>query len=312
MFDIYTFLQEHVEIAKGPTRKGEVFLQSCLWCGSPSTHDTSFSVSVRKPVFYCFRCGQKGNWTHLVKKILGITWEQAAAKVNDGLDLQIRKVEKKQVTTIELPPRALFTREAEEYLKSRNLSKQTIEKFDLYFCARGRYASRIIIPVYVNDKPVMFQARTVKKDTQPRYKSPGGAPSVWLNLNSYRPGKSVVVVEGPFDVMRLDTLGIFAICPMGKNISESQIKDLTNLSIHDIILMQDRDALEFQGDTRPLQYLVQSLNKTFDVKISPLTCAKDPGELDKAGAIQTLQKTHTTVADLDWDRVLRWRSERMC
>lgn len=305
MFDIQNLVEKHFKISKVTPK--EIFLTECPYCGRPNTHESCFSVSRYKKVFHCFRCGKSGGWVSLVAKLEGITYEVAKTQVEGHIDLGVRKEEEQEVKLIRFPPRSLWTRKAGDYLESRGITQNTIERFGLYFCNVGKYAQRIIIPVAHGGKQVTFQARTIERNIEPRYCSPPGAPKVWFNLDGYRRGDKVVLVEGAFDVMNLCQLGVYAICPLGKNVNLGLIKYLTKAGISAIHILQDRDTLSHLGVSRPLSGLCKMLARHVNINICALRDVKDPGEMLDTKA---LDRSYRTLADLDWDRLSLWRGGR--
>jgi DNA primase len=304
-FDILNFLQAKTEIDRVTDK--EVFLKSCPQCGSPGSHASTISVSREKRLFFCWRCNYKGGWVKIIAKLANMSFQDAARMIGDDLNLRVeKKKEPKLVRAIELPPRSPWTVRSENYLRDRGISKQTEEEFGLYYCSLGKFQGRIIIPIRVNGIAVAFQGRAVDPKVEPRYRGPWDMPKnlVWFNLDRYRPGMKVVIVEGPFDVMKLHELGIFAICPLGKTISEDQIFVLTKVGIREIVLLQDQDALPFIGKTWAF------LSRKFDVSIIPLLTHNDPAELRGQEAEDVMQVHHETAASLDWYRVNHWRSKR--
>jgi DNA primase len=304
MFDIENFISKHVEI-QSKTEK-EIFLKSCPFCGSPGKHTTTCSVARNKPLFHCFRCGKSGSWISLVAKLSRISYAEAKAIVSDGLDLApTPKPEKEKEFVLHMPPRCHWTTKSENYLLDRGLTQQIIKKYALYYCRTGWYKERIIIPVVRHGIVVTFTARAIDKKTEPRYNAPKGSPKnkYWFNLDRYRPGLTPIIVEGAFDVMKLASYGIFAICPLGKTISMDQKNLLTKLKITAIGLLQDRDAAPY------LSRVWRSLSSQFDVRLIPLITTADPAELSEYEARTVMQVTHRTVAALDHQRLHAWRNK---
>src|SRR3972149_5265996 len=161
MFDILSFLENHTEVESSNAH--EVYLKACPWCGLPDKHRTSFGVSRDKPVFNCFRCGKSGHWAWLMAKVAHITTEQAREKLGDDLGLSVtRPIDEKEARIIELPPCSPMTLRAIKYLEDREIDEKIVEDFHLYYCARGKFQQRIIIPVIFKEKWMTFQARAVR------------------------------------------------------------------------------------------------------------------------------------------------------
>jgi DNA primase len=302
MFDITTWLKENTEVVD--VTKKEIFLGSCPWCGAPSTHKSNVSASRLKPVFNCFRCGKHGSWAYLVSKIRHIPVKEAKAIIGDDLDLRVEeRIEKKALIPQELPPMSPWTLRSWEYLLDRGMEERTIKHFRLYFCGNGWYRNRIIIPVVHEGVTLTFQARTVMPDVDPRYLSPKDSPKNQLlyNLDAYS-GQPVHLVEGPTDVWRMHQNGSYAVCPLGKQISEDQMDLLAKKGIGTVRLMQDPDTI-FNIDKT-----WEKLSRKFKVVILPLLGSKDPAEMSREEvSMASIYEEHTAMG-AKWSKVLEWRN----
>lgn len=95
-----------------------------------------------------------------------------------------------------------------------NIGALTARAFGLRWSMTGPYAWRIVIPIIMNDVPVAFQARTIHKDGDPKYKTSMWGPEVdpeaecgrparelLFNVDALQEGGEALLVEGPGDVM---------------------------------------------------------------------------------------------------------------
>jgi len=298
MFDIQQFLNQHSRIVEGPTAKGEMFLDRCPYCGAPKTHKSSFTVSKVRPVFYCYRCGTKGNWTKLVSK-LGKMSYQAAGLIVGHVKANKTEEKKEEQIVVRFPTSAMWSTRAVNYLEKRQIDAKTRDHFHLYFCNSGKYRDRIIVPVFHKGERITFQGRTVLPDGDPRYLSPpnDGKNRLLFNYDSLSTKiKVVILAEGPFDVIRLYQNRVTAVCSLGKSISDTQIALLKERGIKKVILMQDRDALV--RIDKGIGKLWRKLSSQFDVEIAPVMCKNDPGELDRAETQEILQSTCCSAYEL--------------
>ncbi len=88
-------------------------------------------------------------------------------------------------------------------------------RWGLGWCFTGRHAFRVIIPVVMGGVLVGFQARTIKDGVKPKYLTSSNivgrhtpeaecgrpAAAMLFNADAIRPGRDVLLVEGPGDVM---------------------------------------------------------------------------------------------------------------
>lgn len=117
------------------------------------------------------------------------------------------------------------------YLAERGLTLETIEEFEIGYCARGVMAQRIAIPIRnVKGDLVGYAGRWPgdPPDGRPKYRLPDGFKKsleifrLWEALQEDA-ALPLVIVEGFFDVMKLWQLGIRkSVALMGSSMSEAQ------------------------------------------------------------------------------------------
>jgi hypothetical protein len=303
VFDILEFLKKHTKVVR--TSEKEIFLENCPNCGKAGKHAWNFSVSRTKMVSHCFRCGKSYRWEWLVAKFGHMSAQEATRLMGAMPVSRVKQDTGRKILPAIMPPRSGWTIESELYLRNRGISEQTQEDFGLYYCSIGKYARRIIVPVTLGGIPMTFQARSIDKNVEPRYRSPFDSPKrhVMLNLDRYRGQKEIVLVEGPFDILRLHEHGIYAVSPLGKSLSKEQINLLTNLPIDAIVIMQDKDALSGIGK------LWKTLRCRFSVKIAPVLDGNDPGDMNREIAYSTLASTGATPLQAQRQKIMRWKKD---
>lgn len=144
-------------------------------------------------------------------------------------------------------PLPLPLRRAFRYLRERRISRQTIVRFDLGYCFGGRYAQRLIFPVYQNGQQVYFTNRYCGDGHPCKSLNPPSTPGAFrrnlclLNYDNVVGRPQVVVVEGPFDAMAAPN----AVALLGKTISTAQVQLLAALVPHglqEVCVVLDADA----------------------------------------------------------------------
>jgi hypothetical protein len=137
---------------------------------------------------------------------------------------------------IKLPDKALpithldASHEAIRYLEGRRFNiDKLFDEFRVLFCLddpNWMVAGRIIIPVYMNEQLVGWQARYVgepKTDNVPKYYTCPGTQrnQILYNYDAAKYFNFAVLVEGPTDVWRT---GRASIAPLGSSVSSTQIQ----------------------------------------------------------------------------------------
>ena len=135
----------------------------------------------------------------------------------------------------------------------------------------GDWKYRLIIPVIINGKIVSWTGRSILEKSKldelkiPRYKNLEIKKSVinpkecLFNLDNSK-NKTVVLTEGPFDVMRL---GDDFICSFGTSLTQSQIKEI-KLRYDKVFIMFDNE-IEAQQKARNYGQMLSSIG--VDVEI---------------------------------------------
>lgn len=167
-------------------------------------------VNPEKNVAICHRCGFKTRRAdELLSKLnLRLAFQQPAySRENESRPQQLSLPSEYEGTfhTSQLGRRAWG------YLIRRYIPPEVICAYELGFCATGEYAGRIIIPMYEGERLVNFQARDFL-GREPRYlsahASQGADRNTIFNLDRASQSGVLMVVEGPFDVLRLPDYAI--------------------------------------------------------------------------------------------------------
>ncbi len=176
------------------------------------------------------------------------------------------------------------------YPASRGISVDDVKAFGLFFCMAGRYANRLVFPVWERQKLVYFQARAMWLESDERrgryikslnpVKQEGLATSaeVLMNLDTARHYPRVAVTEGPIDCIHA---GPSAVCTFGKKISPIQALKLKYAGVRGIDLMWDGPTSnEPLGAWPEMVKAASQLAGLFDVRLVFLP-EGDPGDYDR-------------------------------
>lgn len=286
-FDWIKFLEHHqIEyVTHGPSVvRGNVAVH-CPYCGTadPSHH---MGISLAGHGWGCWRnrAHRGRNPTRLVASLLSISLSQARtmlgytdASVPDGnLRDRVNILLRPSTTSADTTRTLTFPPEIKrldwatckpsmffDYLYSRHYTREEAEwacqKFWLRYALTGEFSYRLIFPIrneegqliswtgraIAPDQTVRYKTLSVNKGT-PRALAP--ATDFLLREHQLHGGPVLVVCEGPFDAMRIETvcadLGVSATCLFTKTASEMQIAKLGVLSkrFRNKFLLLDQDA----------------------------------------------------------------------
>lgn len=278
MFRWEQFLKDHdiPFVERGPNINRNQIGIKCPLCGAadPSEH----LVLPREALWWsCRRNKRHGGErpTYLIQLLIGCTSEAAESLIgtpmpnrapDEAFGDQIRRLiggsateagKNRQPLPVKFPEEFRPLRDSGmgrrfvDYMQDRLYTRGQVDDlrrlYGLQYATSGRYAYRVIVPVWTPDGLMSWTGRTISKREEIRYKSHSGE-DYWPNepppianihdllLNEHnlgRGGDALVVGEGPLDGMRLDYFGdnvVRGTCFFGKSISARQIVKLLNLA----------------------------------------------------------------------------------
>jgi len=210
----------------------------------------NFEVNYFRHVYKCWSCSDD-NGTHGPLGKLFDTWGSKKQKrTYSMLAPEEVRPDRPKVPKIKLPPsytkfkdsnpRYPVYKEAMNYLRSRFITDDMIEKYDIGFCDKGDFMGRIIIPSYDHDGQLNYYiARSWNKHSKSKYRNPD-YPKDEIIFNESRVdwGKDIFLVEGVFDALFLDN----AVVMLGKHLSQKLMDRLYNDAKGKIIIALDGDA----------------------------------------------------------------------
>lgn len=252
----------------------------CPHCGDTGQH---LGIHIEGQYANCWKCGGH-NIEYTIKKILGITTqtlEELLQKYSVRYVL-FNKVNNKQtvVQNIELPGRSL-ERMHKKYLINRGFDPDyLVNKYHITgtSISDGEWGYRIIIPIIYDGKIVSYQGRAIKKD-MPRYKtlevekSVVSPKSILFNMDNCQ-SKRAVVVEGPFDAMRIGD-GVVATLGIGMTLAQMELLALRYTSI--VFLFDPEEKA--QERAKKHSYVLLSTLGIKDVSVVDMEWEHDPGSL---------------------------------
>jgi DNA primase len=225
--------------------------------------DDSFRASLSKNVFHCFACQASGNVLDFVAAIERCSIREAALRLQQWFG--VCKPGKFRVAWSHLvQPKGELVREKEgwnpplafaltgvdpshPYLMQRGIDRVTAVEFGVGFYARpGLLRERIVIPIRNRRGDIVAYAGRAVDGRLPKYRLPVGFRKALEVFNLYGAAgtgsKTVIVVEGYFDCMRVYQAGLpWVVALMGSYLAVEQERSLLQ-HFDRIVLMLDGDA----------------------------------------------------------------------
>lgn len=264
------------------THSGRDLLIRCL---NPEHEDHSPSLRVNEDtgIMHCFSCGFKGNiFKHFKVEnslILGGRVQQLKAK--------IRKINSK---AIEMPEGFQpFTHGG-----YRKISLGTYKHFGA-FIHEVDFPDRIVFPLYDfgGNLQALISRELWTKAAKDKYRifPSGKAPPIFPAIPDDLSKKSVIVVEGVFDVLNLYDKGlrnVVALLGKGGKAEKDRLSHLNMLGIEELVICLDPGDAEIVSANK----LKAQLKSSFNIRIFDLReiSSSDPGDL-KTAEVKKLKDT---------------------
>lgn len=133
-------------------------------------------------------------------------------------------------------------KQAYNYIKSRKITDEMVNKFNIGFCYEGEYQHRIIIPSYdIKGYLNYFIGRSYLNKPKRKYKNPDTQKELILfNESLIDWNKPLYIVEGAFDSIFLDN----ALPMLGKYMGDDLFNKIYDNAKNKIIIVLDPDAWE--------------------------------------------------------------------
>ena len=210
----------------------------------------NLEVNIEKSLFHCWSCGDYEGTHGSLGKLFDKFGNKKQKKLYHVLKPETIVKRERKKKTLKLPDR--FTqfkdsskvypirRQAMNYLNSRGITDDMIERYGIGFCDNGDHAGRIVIPSY-NKKGELnyYIARSWDPMSRAKYKNPEAEKDkiiFWENLIDWN--KDIFLVEGAFDGLFLDNV----IPMLGKHMSELLFETIYMNAKSNVIICLDADA----------------------------------------------------------------------
>lgn len=232
--------------------KGQISFD-CPVCASEKGVDGdgkgNLEINYFRGVYKCWACAE----TYGTQGVLGKLFDQFGTKkqkqIWDLLKPEEEGEKEKPKTYLRLPEgytkfkdsniRFIPHREAINYLYSRGITDEMIEKYDIGYTVSGDYAYRIIVPSYNEDGYLNYFVSRAWVPKKMKYKNPS-VPKEEIIFNESRVDwtKDIYLCEGVFDAFFLPN----PIPMLGKFLSTNLFQKLYDKAEGDIHICLDGDA----------------------------------------------------------------------
>ena len=201
-------------------------------------------------VYKCWSCGDIENTHGSLGKLFDKFGNKKQKNLYYILKPETVPVKEKKYKKLKLPESfTLFKdshkiypvrRQAYNYLQSRGITDEIIEKYGIGFCDKGSHIGRIVVPSYDKKGELNYYvARSWDPHTKFKYKNPEAEKDkIIFNEKLIDWNKDIYLVEGVFDGFFLEN----SIPMLGKHMSEMLFDKVYNNAKGNVIIALDGDA----------------------------------------------------------------------
>jgi len=249
----------------------------CIFRGRHTAdHEYKLYINPTKDVTHCFRCDYAGKASELIPQIasFGTAIEKIQEQEQDKEEGNELEAMPSHCTLDLLPNDHLVI----DYLKGRNFNPNDfLER--IVFCPDYKknthsFGPRLIFPFFQFGSYRGFQARTIWRNTEPKYIGATNMKKKTLLYNydeAFSQDEQLIITEGPFDVLRIGNQSVAA---LGKAISDEQLRLIRMGQFKKIVVLLDPDANKEGLES------ANELAVDFNTYVGLLK-DKDPGEMTK-------------------------------
>lgn len=314
MFDFTDYVE--INLNKVRPSGGDELVCECLFCSKPQ----HLYINRDTGDYICFSCDERGRGlVGIVAEVEGITEREAKRLIfRESVNFRRRKrgvtvdeavaVAKSKFQEVLDSRRPLPVDNAlpdefvpvwdgkryrlPAYLASRGVTREKAREWGLGYCKRGKYGQRVVFPVRCPNGR-SFVARDITGESELKYTGPRGAQHSRLvyGYHTLVPGRPVVVVEGPMDVLAIDRHGFPVVGLFGKNVSDEQVMLLHKAGVEDVVVLLDPEEVEGR------RKVASALLGAFRVRVGVLPDGVDPGDSTKDQAVEAISLAEVFKAD---------------
>ena len=209
----------------------------------------NLEINYSRHVYKCWACGETLGTQGPLGKLFDKDATKKQKKVYELIKPEELKQEEKKKVRLRLPqgfttfkdsnPRFIPHIEAYNYLKSRGITDEIIEKFKIGYTATGDYAYRIVVPSYDTENTLNYFVARAWVPKKMKYKNPPvPKDEIIFNEGAVDWKKDVYLCEGVFDSFFLPN----PIVMLGKKMSRLLFETLYLKAEGNIIICTDGDA----------------------------------------------------------------------
>ena len=209
----------------------------------------NLEINYSRHVYKCWACSETNGTHGPLGKLFDKYGTKKQKKVYELIKPEELKKEEVWRPKLRLPegftkfsdsnPIFIPHREAMNYLTSRGITNEIIERFGIGYTVKGDFAFRIVVPSYNKEGELNYFVARAWANKKMKYKNPAvPKDEIIFNESLINWEKDVYLVEGAFDSFFLEN----SIVMLGKVMSKLLFETLYNNVKGNIIIVLDGDA----------------------------------------------------------------------
>jgi len=229
--------------------KGQVSV-NCPYCDD-GKNKGNLEINIYDHVYKCWSCSETSGTHGVLGKLIDIFGTKDQKKTYEMFRPEEHKQREREYNKIHLPkefisfkdinPNYPPHKQALNYVRSRGITDDIVEKYNMGFAVDGEYSGRIIVPSYNLEDELNYFVSRAWFNTKTKYKNPEAEKQkIIFNERLIDWTKPIYICEGVFD-------GMFTPNPvilLGKIIYDLLFETIYTKAESDIIICLDEDAWE--------------------------------------------------------------------
>lgn len=269
------------------SRDGEDVSVKCPKCAKPGSTKKKLVINLEKGMYHCWVCGTKGrNVVRLVRMVSPSTADHPIFKKwskstrSDSESIPDDAVEKLKIPKgfkllgDNFGAKDPDIKAAIKYCRSRGLTEREIWYYRLGTCTTSQFRRRVIIPSFTEDGTLnYFSARSIDPENKFKYlNAKVSKKDIIFNELNIDWTKELVLVEGPFDLMKVRSNSG---CLLGSHLPTD------SLLFRRIVKMQTPVLLSLDDDAIQKMHKIAKELTSYGIKVRYVTLPpdKDVGDM---------------------------------
>lgn len=269
------------------------YAYDCPFCKKTKKLEVNLTENKEgKNPWHCWSCDQRGTNIYGLFKNLKVIPEKFA-KLKSLVKSSNSYNFTQNTSDISLPkeyvsllsPKAksdILSKHAISFLKKRNITGYDVLKYNIGYCADGKYKNRIIIPTYDKDGNLNYFTGRAFDDNSYKYMNPEASRDIIANEHLINFNLPIILCEGLFDAMAIKRN---VIPLLGKNIPQAVMKKIVTSIVQKVYIALDNDAIK-----QSLRFCEKLMAEGKEVYLVDLQ-DKDPSEMGFKNFTKLIQST---------------------